>query len=392
MKRLGLLLATSLLLLLLPGTAFALTFQPVQELGVGLDPSIAVDGQNVYAAWRRLEGAVCFPSGGCYNDVFLTRSTDGGQSFSTEINVSSDTDQSLSPAVAASGTNVYVAWVSSEAYTQDKIYFKRSSDGGGTFGPTIDLGGPAYWGFRPVVVADGSRVSVGWFDGSGNFLFRRSNDGASFDPAMTLATGMCCVSVSQTTDAIYFAFTKGGGPYDIVHVRRSTDGGAIFQVYTIATPAKTAPKVLFGSQIDVNIVWVEQVPKKKNYPENYDIFSSVSNDGGVTWSVPLNLSNNPTDSRFPRISVGGSSVYVAWQDGGGTVSKGQLDRTSDLLLRQSTDRGQTFQPTIKVTDAVYCCTGYTSFDLTVAGGSVYLVWYQQIPNTYTFEVYLRRGS
>src|SRR5437870_5662778 len=45
-----------------------------------------------------------------------------------------------------------------------------------------------------------------------------------------------------------------------------------------------------------------------------EIFFKASNDGGLTFTAPQNLSSNVTDSSWPQIAVSGSNVYVVWQD------------------------------------------------------------------------------
>ena len=389
-------LASSLLLLISP-VAYALTFQPVQELGIGLSPSIAVDGLNVYVAWRDIRV------------VLLTRSGDGGQSFSTPISVTNDINSSSFPVVAASGSYVYVAWLNINCCPisgYPDIYFSRSTDGGISFGASINISNNPGDSQNAIVAAEGSNVYVVWQDDTpGNYdvFIRRSTDfGASFEPAINLSNSPAnsgWISLSLTGSSIYVAWSEAfTTPYGVKYVRRSTDGGATFGgTYSISTPAQTVPRVLFASDNNVYAVWLQQVPRVKNNPENYDVFFARSIDGGVTFSQPINISSNPSDSWRPRISVSGSTVYVAWVDGGLTVSKGQLDRTSDLFLRQSTDAGTTFGAAVKVTDAAdytfrQDSVWYGQQYLAAAGGNVYLVWYQQIPNTYTYEVYLRRGS
>ncbi|MDH3278227.1 MAG: hypothetical protein OEM21_09040 [Nitrosopumilus sp.] len=76
------------------------------------------------------------------------------------------------------------------------------------------------------------------------------------------------------------------------------------------------------------LVWTEKSDT------NAEIFFSTSVDGGVTFSKPINISNNSGSSAFPRLAVEGNNVYVTWYD----YSPGQ----SDVMVAKSFDSGKTF--------------------------------------------------
>ena len=63
---------------------------------------------------------------------------------------------------------------------------------------------------------------------------------------------------------------------------------------------------------NVYVVWEQSVrgPNAKNY----DIFFMVSNNGGINFSDPVNLSNNKGFSEHPQISATENNVYVLWVD------------------------------------------------------------------------------
>lgn len=51
------------------------------------------------------------------------------------------------------------------------------------------------------------------------------------------------------------------------------------------------------------------------FPNRYDIFYVSSNDGGVTWSAPFDVSANPGDSLAPAIAVDSANqLHVVWTD------------------------------------------------------------------------------
>ena len=92
--------------------------------GESLSPAISVSGNNVHMVWRDITPG--------NNDILYRRSTDGGATFGPTINLSMDPGDSFDAAIAVSGNNVYVVWVDNTLGNLD-IFYKRSTDGGTTF-------------------------------------------------------------------------------------------------------------------------------------------------------------------------------------------------------------------------------------------------------------------
>ena len=73
------------------------------------DPQIVKEGNNVYVVWSDDE------------DVFYKRSTNGGASFGITINLSNDNNPSFLPQIAVVGKNVYIVWVGAESAGESPI-------------------------------------------------------------------------------------------------------------------------------------------------------------------------------------------------------------------------------------------------------------------------------
>ncbi|MFQ5440771.1 MAG: hypothetical protein ACE5DL_04835, partial [Nitrosopumilaceae archaeon] len=104
------------------------------------------------------------------------------------------------------------------------------------------------------------------------------------------------------------------------------------------------------------LVWTE---RSEN---NTETFFSKSIDEGVTFSKPMNLSDNPGDSAFPRMAINGNDVFVTWYD----YSQGQ----SEVMFAKSLDLGDTFT-SYNISDNISA-----SYNPWIAAYSdfVYLVW------------------
>jgi hypothetical protein len=77
-------------------------------------------------------------------EIFYKRSTDGALTFGRTIALSNDELSSVNPTIAVSGDTVYVAWDSIAPGPplpgrESDLMYRRSFDGGSTFGSTINL-------------------------------------------------------------------------------------------------------------------------------------------------------------------------------------------------------------------------------------------------------------
>jgi hypothetical protein len=116
----------------------------------------------------------------------------------------------------------------------------------------------------------------------------------------------------------------------------------------------------FGSTDSVYIVWAQTVSDAGG--THTQIYYARSNTSGAIFSQPLDLSNAPgrNDVR-PQISAGDFKVAVVWTD----------DKTGDVFLRYSTNFGDTFSPTQRLTTNL---PGIARPSVLV-GGALHLVWH-----------------
>jgi hypothetical protein len=137
-------------------------------------------------------------------DILYRKSTDWGDSFGPTVNLSNTTGKSHQPAIDASGDfmigqSVYVVWTDETAGTgNSEILYRRSTDGGASFGPTVNLSNTTGYSYAATVAASMTNallqqdVYVVWTDetpGKRGILYRKSTDGgASFGGTVRLPT------------------------------------------------------------------------------------------------------------------------------------------------------------------------------------------------------------
>jgi len=313
-------------------------------------PQIAMDAAgNIYMAWE--------DDTANNSNILFSRSTDGGATFfPTPMKLSNSLGCSFNPVMAVDvSANINVVWQDSPdcRFRTSNIFFSRSTDGGITFSAPMNLSETiisAFYSIPQIAVAAGN-ISVVWESDTGNLgiWFRSSSDGgATFSEPKMLSTNtggsidpQIAVDKSGNINVVWEDDIAG---HSDISFRRSTDGGAIF--FPILNPKNLSnpdgsfiasahsPRIAADLSGNINVVWAGTDP----IYFNTDIFFSRSTDGGATFfPIPKNLSNNTVlfgDSSSPQIAVDlAGNINVVWE---------APDITPDTFFARSGDGGATF--------------------------------------------------
>ncbi len=337
--------------------------------------SVAASGNSVFVAW-----ADETPGN---DEIFLARSADGGKTFGSPVNLSNNAGISAAPSVAVSGNTVVVAWYD-ETPENREIFLARSTDGGKTFASPVNLSNNAGFSISPSVAASGNSVVVAWHDETpGNseiFLSRSTDAGKTFTPPVNLSNNAgfsfsAFPSVAVLGDSVFVAWhDQTPGNFEIF-LARSTDGGKTF-----TPPVNLSNNAGFSLDPSVAVLgdsvfvaWMDETPG------NSEIFLARSTDGGATFSPPVNFSNNAGLSGGVSVAVLGDSVVVAWMD----TTQGNWE----IFLVRSTDGGATFTPPVNLSSNA----GFSANpSVAVSGDSVVVAWTDDTPGNQ--EIFLARAE
>jgi len=289
------------------------------------DPVLAFDslGNIIYQQ--------LYQQGSTYG-VVVTRSTNGGQSFSGAYRVTSTTvglsdkewicaDQTAGPY----SNYLYTGW---RQFGSTGMRFCRSTNGGVNWSTPITLNGD-----------QGAYVCVG--------------------PNGSIQGG-----------SVYMANTAGSG----IFVARSTDGGATMLPQVLATAFSGSGVICSGRQTVKGCIRTNSFPKiaaDNSYGayrgnvyvvyeanpdgiDNADVFLVRSNDFGNTWDPPVRVNDDATttDQWLPSISVDNTNgrIYLSWFDS-------REDPTANLQTKIystfSTDGGLTFTTNSPVSTTLF---------------------------------------
>ena len=335
----------------------------------GFDPTITADANgNVYVAFI-VDGAN--PNPITDSAIYVSKSTDSGQTWNTPVQVAYDPNSSQSPPpptdpnyryndrcqitadIVSSGSyrgNIYLAWIKDRGWRDNDgvnrplgdIYFSRSTDSNTFSTPIIindqvnnDMGNMPV----PVVARDGT-VYVSWMDynvwwgAQGKIFIRKSTDGGLTFPAWGPGDHLI-----TTIDL------PGWENAPLFNVTGATADGS--------TKAKGAP-VLAASATDANELYMVYAadPNVSDLGNEADIFFIKSTDAGQNWSQPLRVNDDGTknDQIMPWIDVKpDDTIDIAWYDRRNDTN----DVYWDVYIARSVDSGVSFSTNVRLNDSSF---------------------------------------
>lgn len=274
------------------------------------DPCITISGSVVHIAWQKLVDG--------HYEMYYKRSTDGGVNWDADIRLTTTTSDSWNPSITVNGSVVHVVW-EDERQGNSEIYYKVSTDGGVTWGVDTRLSTDPSDSWNPCVAVSGSVIHVAWYDnrnGAGNWeiYYKRSTDGGVSWGAETRLTNNThvsrypCIAVSGSVVHLVWHDDRDGN-YD-TYYKRSTDGGATWSTDIRLTidPGNSMFPCVAVSGSTIHVVWID--PRDK---PNVEIYYKRSADGGLSWEPDVQLTNSSL-SMYPSVAVSASVIHVVWQD------------------------------------------------------------------------------
>ncbi|MEM2139824.1 PKD domain-containing protein [Nitrososphaera sp.] len=290
------------------GTSFSAPVNLSNDSTDSTIPFVVAVGSVVYVVWEDYTSAT-------NHEILLKKSTDNGETFSSAVNVSNDSGFSIIPHMAALGTNVYVTWQSGVA-AEYEVFFSRSTDSGASFSASANLSGNLGTSELPIVSASGTNVIVAWTDNTpGNFdiMYARSTDsGATFGSAVNLSSNSGSSDwpwVSFTGSNVYLAWQDDTSGNDEIMFSKSTDSGATFgsAVNLSSNSGSSLDPFVTSAGSSVTVTWDDASSPA-------EILFRHSANSGSTFDVKLNLSKNTGDSTVPEVAISGNTVYAVWED------------------------------------------------------------------------------
>ena len=323
-----------------------LTWTPEQLLTPGtLDgayPSVAASGSRVRVVWgSRRDGQ---------SEVYSRGSSDSGATWGAEVRISSLPYESWVATVELAGPDVYVAWVDYRDANEEE-YFRRSTDGGTTWGPIVRLTHDAADSWAPSLAVAGQDIFCFWFDRRAAGL-RDTDVERTLDQATALV-GLPVHAAPPRRAAVYYL-----PPFE----HRVQEKLRVVQA---AAPGWVGRG---GSQQRLVAILRLFERQYRRWTLGWDIYYKHSTDGGTTWGPDTRLTRSPGFAMRPSAAITGSTVQVVWFDG--------RDGQTEVYYKISATAGRSWSPDRRLTFAGGNPLEDTMHpSIAVAGGATYVVWY-----------------
>jgi hypothetical protein len=312
------------------------------------DLAVTADG-TIYVSWERYfydADAMQWDA-----DVYVAKSSDGGASFGTNVKVSDGANYQYKSAIGVgSSGNVYVAWTDLRSDASGDVFFARSTDGGETFSTNIPVNtyttaAQVY----PELAIDGNEtVYVIWLDarryaeGANDiYMARSANLGLTFDAGIRVSDAD--LPGNSVTNYLYPVITAAGDGqvaaawYDMrtgdtdTYMTRSYDAGLSvvpsWRVNDQTANSQSVPDIFMTANHDVYCVY-------RDYSTgDFDIYFVL--DTTTDLAQPLGVTKSGT----------GAGTVTSTPDGidcGGTCSA-QFPSGTLVTLTASADSGSVFE-------------------------------------------------
>ncbi len=229
-------------------------------------PTVAVgrNDDSVHVVWTKLVFGV--------SEVFYKRSLDGGTNWGADQRLTFVPVQKEHPVCAVDRRGwVHIVWQDTRNSTQDKreVYYKRSTDGGATWGQdtrlTFDPNGSSD---QTVAVGKDGRVHVVWHDDrDGNFeiYYKRSPDGGTTwepdtqltytDTTYYVTTDLPSVAVDEL-GRIHVVWQDKRSGINSIYYKRQKDSLWEPEVQLTNTPS-FGPSITVEREGTLHVVWTD---------------------------------------------------------------------------------------------------------------------------------------
>ena len=281
--------------------------------GNSRNPVIAYDSSdNIHIVWDDNTPA--------RQEIYYRRSTDGGTTWTSAKRLTKLNGDSRVPSIAVDPSdNVHIVWFDMTP-GNNEIYYTRSINGG------INWSSPKRMTWNPsssthpcIAAGSGSDLHIVWQDdGPGNeeiYYKRSTNEGLSWPLTKRLTwnsgASMYPGVASDSGNDIHVVWTdQTPGNYEVFY-KKSTNGGANWPLtkrLTWNSGASGAPSVATDAGDNIYLVWNDDTLG------NYEIFFKRSTNGGSAWATKR-LTWNGGDSKVPDIATYSTGqIHIVWAD------------------------------------------------------------------------------
>ncbi|HSW56571.1 MAG TPA: T9SS type A sorting domain-containing protein [Ignavibacteriaceae bacterium] len=325
-----------------------ISFYPVYNLSN--TPNTASGNHSVY-----------FEPGGNYyivwvddDKILFKKSTDLGESWSGSQVLVSSNNICGSPAIKSDYNYVYV--VCHQFSGDYEILFLSSSDFGQTWSPLQGISGMDSGSLVPQLEVSGSNIFVTWeqktslMNNKSEINFIKSSDrGISWSSIINLSNSQQIhsddVQITLSGNNLYCSWLEYlSSMENDIYFSKSTNNGNNWTAPVNITNNSDFQYNIYMTDNGINYLYIAY---ENGALLESEIYLKNSSDGGGTWSVPVNITNNPGKSSNPCISIFSDNIYFIWSDNSHSIP---ANDSSDIFFKWSTDFGLNWLDSVNVSE------------------------------------------
>ncbi len=269
--------------------------------------------------------------------IGVAKTTNGGVTWQPTVQAS-DTSSGFADKETAcvdENGNLYTAWDQFVSDTSANLVFTKSTNGGASFQPLTTLGNWEEWGGIPYIACTPNGtlyMSTIWdSDPEGPidtvFMTKSVDFGATWtsplrvNPVGTDVIDIITVTALDSLGNVYVAFGEGSQSDKDIFVTRSEDGGFTWstpvQVNDVSTNMQRMVELHIDDDDNLHVAWLDARHDEWNY------YYSCSNDSGTTFSQDVRISTEGFPLIYGRpgdyitMRSGPNGLAVVWTDGRG---------------------------------------------------------------------------
>jgi hypothetical protein len=302
-------------------------------------------------------------------DVYLHTSVDG-ITWSAAVQVNDDVANSaqVAPNLVVyddnGATMVVVSWDDRRS-GHAQFTTATSSDGGTTFGPSVELSAhpSSLYCYGNVTVDEAGKLYAVWYKDDGGSIqgtwFSSSDDnGGTWSPMVQIGTpgqfSEPCHVIAHGTDSVLAFYAADQFNLKNIIALSSSDGGVSFTLTQVSAFSGFQKIAEYQSSLvdaDGTVHLVFTYGETSGTITN--IYYTSSTDWGITWSTPVAV-NDVEELFFPWLYQSGQAPSIA-SPRAGTIYIGWADQRAgvgnwDVYLTRSVDNGATWDTDLMVND------------------------------------------
>ncbi|CUR51387.1 exported protein of unknown function [Nitrosotalea devaniterrae] len=328
----------------------------------GSYPAVAASNGNVYVSWFNYVSP---------EDRLFFKSSNNGSSFSDDIQIrTNDTIQNDVSSILVSGNNIGIIWTGILNHGLRSIFLSTSTDEGNTFGDQVDLSATTGDSFLPQTIQAGSKVYVLWSSFGNCNSARQACVSQAYFTTIDIKNGFTTGPIISLGPLVLPRLAVFGNNVSVTGITstntdpsignsgvsfvKSTDGGTSFekpiQLVTYDAASNFLNDLALDSSGDyVYVTWYDHDPHSGE-----KLLMTTSSDDGDTFGRIQTLdgpdqhyNGNEGNSLDQQISVSGNKYYIIWQSHTSLNPNGM-----GIFFRKSIDGGQTLGDATDLTNKI----------------------------------------